>query len=59
MDLSPRISSPLSWLRNGIALAAITGLLASPATIAHAQGEYFGAGIERDTEIEAIMHQEM
>src|SRR5579862_3701986 len=59
MDLSPRTSSPLSWLRNGVALAAVAGLLASPPTVAHAQGEYFGAGIERDTEIEAIMHQEM
>jgi predicted Zn-dependent protease len=59
MDLSPRTFSPLGWLRNGIATAALAGLLTSPATVAHAQGEYFGPGIERDTEIEAIMHQEM
>jgi predicted Zn-dependent protease len=59
MDLSPRTFSPLRWLRSGVAFAAVTALLASPATAVHAQGEYFGAGIERDTEIEAIMHQEM
>src|ERR1700735_1847614 len=59
MDLSRRMFSPLRWLRSGIALAAITSLLAAPATAVHAQGEYFGPGIERDTEIEAIMHQEM
>ncbi|MEJ0066085.1 MAG: M48 family metalloprotease [Caulobacteraceae bacterium] len=51
--------SPLRWLRNGVAFVAVTALLASPATAVHAQGEYFGPGIERDTEIEAIMHQEM
>ena len=59
MDLSPRTFSPLRWLRNGVAFVAVTALLASPATAVHAQGEYFGPGIERDTEIEAIMHQEM
>jgi predicted Zn-dependent protease len=59
LDLSPRTFSPTRWLRCGIALTAITALLASPATAVHAQGEYFGPGIERDTEIEAIMHQEM
>jgi predicted Zn-dependent protease len=61
MDLSRRTISPLPWLRSGVALAAITALLASPATSVQAQGtgEYFGPGIERDTEIEAIMHEEM
>src|SRR5579872_1472133 len=59
MDLSPRTFSPLRWLRSGIAVTAITAMLAAPATAVHAQGEYFGPGIERDTEIEAIMHEEM
>ncbi len=59
MDLSPRTFSPLRWLRSGIGLAAVTAMLSSPATAVHAQGEYFGAGIERDTEIEAILHEEM
>ena len=61
MDLSPRTIAPLTWLRSGVALLAIAALLASPATTAQAQGtgEYFGPGIERDTEIEAIMHEEM
>jgi predicted Zn-dependent protease len=59
MDLNLRTFSPLRWLRSGVAFAAIAALVASPATAVHAQGEYFGPGIERDTEIEAIMHQEM
>src|SRR5579862_3097070 len=59
MDLSPRTFSPLRWLRNGVAFTAMVSMLAAPATAVHAQGEYFGPGIERDTEIEAIMHQEM
>ncbi len=61
MDLSARTSSSLRWLQNGIAMAAIAGLLASPATAVHAQGtgDLYGPGIERDTEIEAILHQEM
>jgi predicted Zn-dependent protease len=59
--LSLRAQSPLSWLRSGIAFAAITALLASPVTAVQAQGtgESFGPGIERDTEIEEIMHQEL
>ena len=61
MDLSLRTSAFSHWLRSGIALTAVAALLAAPATTVQAQGtgEYFGAGIERDTEIEAIMHEEM
>jgi len=61
MDLSLRTFSPARLLRSGIAFVAISSLLAAPATAVHAQGtgEYFGPGIERDTEIEAILHEEM
>src|SRR5476651_2254987 len=61
MDLSLRTFAPLRWLRSGIAFAAIASMLAAPVTAVHAQGtgEYFGPGIERDTEIEAILHEEM
>jgi predicted Zn-dependent protease len=48
------------WLRAGVSLLALTGLLAAPATAAHAQGELTSfPGIARDTEIEAILHDEM
>ena len=47
------------WLRTGVSALALAGLLAAPVTTAHAQGEYFAPGIERDTEIEEILHQEM
>ncbi|HEY1752845.1 MAG TPA: M48 family metalloprotease [Caulobacteraceae bacterium] len=39
---------------------ALAGLLAAPAGVAHAQGELTALpGVERDTEIEAILHHEM
>jgi predicted Zn-dependent protease len=47
------------WLRAGIGALAIAGVMAAPVTQVRAQGEYFAPGIERDTEIEAIMHDEM
>jgi predicted Zn-dependent protease len=47
------------WLRTGVGALALTGLMAAPMTAVHAQGEYFAPGIERDTEIEEILHQEM
>jgi predicted Zn-dependent protease len=48
----------LRWLRGGVGLMAIAAALAAPATSAHAQ-EGGGINILRDTEIEAILHQEM
>jgi predicted Zn-dependent protease len=47
------------WLRASASLLALAGMVVAPVTAAHAQGEYFAPGIERDTEIEAILHQEM
>jgi predicted Zn-dependent protease len=47
------------WLRAGVSMLALAGMLGAPITGAHAQGEYFAPGIERDTEIEAILHEEM
>jgi predicted Zn-dependent protease len=50
----------VAWLRTGASAIALAGLLAAPMTAAHAQGELTTLpGVERDTEIEAIMHQEM
>ena len=49
-----------SWLRTGVSLLAVAGMLAAPITAAHAQGEMTAfPGVERDTEIEAILHEEM
>jgi predicted Zn-dependent protease len=48
-----------AWLRAGVSLITLAGMLAAPVNAAHAQGEFFAPGIERDTEIEAILHQEM
>ena len=49
------------WFRCAISALALGALLASPATAVRAQGtgEDFGPGIERDTEIEAILHDLM
>ena len=56
--MSPRVYSPLRWLRGGVGLLAMTAALAAPATAVHAQ-EGRSLNILRDTEIEAILHQEM
>jgi predicted Zn-dependent protease len=57
--LNLRKHAVAGWLRTGVGALALTGLLAAPMTAVHAQGEYFAPGIERDTEIEEILHQEM
>jgi predicted Zn-dependent protease len=50
----------LGWLRSGVSLLALTALLASPATAVRAQGELTAfPQVARDTEIEAILHDEM
>ena len=48
-----------AWLRTGVSALALATMLAAPATTVRAQGEAFVPGIERDTEIEAIMHDLM
>ena len=57
--MSPRVLSPLRWLRGGVGLTAIVAALAAPATSVRAQEGGGGINILRDTEIEAILHQEM
>ena len=57
--MSVREFPPVRWLRAWIGTLAVAGLLSAPATLAHAQGEYFAPNIARDTEIEAILHEEM
>ena len=57
--MSVREFPPLRWLRVWVGTLAVTGLISAPATLAHAQGEYFAPNIARDTEIEAILHEEM
>jgi len=47
----------LRWLKVAVGAAALAVNLAAPAV--RAQGEYFAPGIARDTEIEAILHEEM
>lgn len=47
------------WLKTGVSLAAVAAVLLAPVGAAHAQGDYFAPMIDRDTEIEAILHQEM
>ena len=58
--MSARRLSPARWFKAAVGLVAVTGLLVSPISAAHAQD---GGGpqinILRDTEIEAILHQEM
>jgi predicted Zn-dependent protease len=49
----------VAWLRTGISTLALAAFLAAPATATRAQGEAFTPGIERDTEIEAILHDLM
>jgi len=49
----------VAWLRTGVSALALATMLAAPATTVRAQGEDFGPGIERDTEIEAILHDLM
>jgi predicted Zn-dependent protease len=46
-----------AWLRTGIGMAAMASALVAPASAVHAQAE--SLNILRDTEIEAILHQEM
>jgi len=48
-----------SWLRAGVSLAAVAGLVLAPVSATRAQGDYFAPMIDRDTEIEFILHQEM
>jgi predicted Zn-dependent protease len=57
--VSVREFPALRWLRASVGTLAVVTLLSGPATIAHAQGEYFAPNIARDTEIEAILHEEM
>jgi len=58
--LNLRTHRVAGWLRTGVSALALAGLLAAPVTAVHAQGEMTAmAGIERDTEIEEILHQEM
>ena len=48
------------WLRAAVGMVAMAGVLAAPISVVHAQdggGEQIN--ILRDTEIEAILHQEM
>jgi predicted Zn-dependent protease len=49
----------VAWARTAVSTLALAVLLAAPATTVRAQGEAFVPGIERDTEIEAIMHDLM
>ena len=51
---------PVRWLRAAVGMVAMAGVLAAPISVVHAQdggGEQIN--ILRDTEIEAILHQEM
>jgi predicted Zn-dependent protease len=49
-----------AWLRTTVSTLALAASLAAPATATRAQGEQFPIpGIERDTEIEAILHDLM
>ena len=51
---------PAAWLNTGVSTLALVALLSAPATATRAQGELTAfPGIARDTEIEAILHDEM
>lgn len=57
--MSAREFPLLRQLRASVGTLAVAGLLWAPSTLAQAQGEYFAPNIARDTEIEAILHEEM
>ncbi|MFI4973388.1 MAG: M48 family metalloprotease [Caulobacterales bacterium] len=59
MRLSARLSSPLRLFRAAVCGLAMTGVLLAPVGAAHAQNSSGQPYLARDTEIEAILHQEM
>jgi predicted Zn-dependent protease len=55
-----RLSPIGNALRGSLTALALASLLAAPAAVVHAQGELTALpGVERDTEIEAILHEEL
>ncbi|HEY1427063.1 MAG TPA: M48 family metalloprotease [Caulobacteraceae bacterium] len=59
--MSVRKLPAVAWLRTAVSALALASLLAAPATAVRAQGtgEIFLPNIERDTEIEGILHDLM
>ena len=55
--MSVRESPARAWIRTGISVFALVSGLITPISAAHAQSE--SLNILRDTEIEAILHEEM